>query len=64
MLIDKDFLAMFEVGLIEKGAGTDLLKGRIIVVDAAVKAMCILMACQEILFNTFGTGGCLAEFTS
>jgi len=55
---------MFEVGLLEKGFGTDFLKGDIGIVHAAVKTVSILMFAKKILFNALGTGGFFAEFAT
>jgi hypothetical protein len=55
--IDEDFLAMFEVGLVQVGSRTDLAERRIVVIDAAMDAMSIFMACQELLFDTLAACG-------
>ena len=55
---------MFEVGLLEKGFGADLLKGGIRVVYTTVKTVRILMFSKEILFDAFGTGIYFAEGTN
>jgi len=49
---------MFKVGLVQVGSRANLAECRIVVIDTAMDAMSIFMACQEILFDTFATGGC------
>lgn len=62
MTIDENFLAVFEVGLLEIGFGADFKERRIGIVHAAVETVGVLVTRQQILFDTLGTGGSLAEF--
>jgi hypothetical protein len=63
LAIDEDFLAVFEVGLIQVGSRANLAERRIVVIYAAMDAMSIFMARQEILFDAFAAGGCCTVFT-
>ena len=62
LAIDEDFLAMFEVGLVQVGSSADLAERRIVVIDAAMDAMSIFMTRQEILFDAFAARGCRTVF--
>jgi hypothetical protein len=63
LAIDKNFLTMFKVGLLKVGASTNIVKGGVIVVHTAMKAMGIFVAGKQILFDTLGAGACVTEFT-
>ena len=62
MAIDENFLAMFEVGLLEISFGTDFEERGIRVIHTTVKTMGVLVTRQQILLDALGTGGSLAEF--
>ena len=62
MAIDENFLAMFEVGLLEISFGTDFEERGIRVIHATVKTMGVLVTRQQILLDALGAGGGLAEF--
>jgi len=62
MSIDKDFLAMFEVSLLEISFGADFKERRIGVIHTAVETVGVFVTRQQILFDALGAGGSLAEF--